>query len=1107
MSTTSSKTRPGDSPSPAKDSEQLPTFAIKPGEPHAGHAPRRKMPAQHRLATIEGYEILSELGRGGMAIVFKARQLALNRLVALKMVLAGDFRQPEFYVRFQMEAEAVARLQHPNIIQIFDYSTISGMFPGESQCPYIAFEYVAGGNLSNRIGGLPQEPHSAARIVEILADAVQYAHRCGIIHRDLKPSNVLLTADGIPKISDFGLAKLLDEGDVRAGLTAANTVLGTPEYMSPEQTSPNCRISHSTDIYALGVILYELLTGRRPFEGSSVLETVKLVCTQDPVRPRVLQPKVPRDLETICLKCLRKEPRHRYSTAMALADDLRRFQSGQPIAARPIGVFGRSWKWARRHRSLAALLFFTMALVVFGLPGVTFLWISADQAKSDAIVKERAADAAKNSALRNLGVAVRARNEARKLRLESQLREARLALDQGLALCQQGQVDRGLSWLVRSLELHEPFMDAAVDRAIRANLADWSQQIARPLQPLDSIIERSTAAMFLPDNSALAATDYTARLYDCVSGKAISEPIGGSVVQSIADPFSAILSLAVRADGKKIAIGRTNGVLQLWDVASRTSCRPVMQHKRNIWGMAFCPVSDRVAGAHDDEVVIWDGATGRSLLTLPHRATVAQVAFDPTGKTLLTGAWDGKVRCFNSEDGALLREFPVFRDRIGALAMSSDGRQVVVGGREGVARVYTFPDFAEVTAPLRHMAAITSAVFSREGRIIVTGGRDECARVWEAATGRPLMPPMRMPSQVTTVDVSTDGRRCLVASGGGQLYQWELPASRQQPIVLPLRFAVESLAYTPDGTSLMAGSSNAVYVWNPATGVRTHYLSADQTRLRASTLAPDGSGIFAARWDNTIWHWSHNENRLAVVKVLPLPDTTSLLVSTRSGKLWITNAERRSRLYCLDSSTNVINDMVLSQPMRIQCLAASPDEALLAVGCQDSGVHLLDAHSGKLQRSLPHPDRVGAVAFSPDGTLLATASRDGIARIWDSASGSLLSATMPQQSPVLDIAFSPDGKLLATGGGDHSACFWDTATGIALGSPLWHIDAVQAVAFDPKGTTLATGCRDGNVRLWSLPAAPSSGSLAELRHTIERLTELRLTQAGTFQRLARPFGP
>jgi tetratricopeptide (TPR) repeat protein len=295
---------------------------------------------------VPGYEILGELGRGGMGVVYRARQIAAGRVVALKMILAGGHAGPADLLRFKTEAEAVARLQHPHIVGVYEVGEHQGR-------PFFSLEFCAGGTLEKKLAGTPLPPPQAARLVETLAGAVQAAHDKQVIHRDLKPANVLLTEDGTLKVTDFGLAKKLDE----AGQTQSGSILGTPSYMAPEQAGGHRReVGSWTDVYALGAILYECLTGRPPFKAATPLDTLLQVLSQEPVAPRRLQPKTPRDLETICLKCLQKDPKKRYSSARDLADDLHRFTAGEPIRARPVGPWGRAVKWVRRRPAVAGLL-------------------------------------------------------------------------------------------------------------------------------------------------------------------------------------------------------------------------------------------------------------------------------------------------------------------------------------------------------------------------------------------------------------------------------------------------------------------------------------------------------------------------------------------------------------------------------------------------------------------------------------------------------------------------------------------------------------------------------------------------------------------------------
>jgi serine/threonine-protein kinase len=327
-----------------------------------------------------GYEILGELGRGGMGVVYKARQVELDRVVALKMILAGAHAGEKERERFSAEARAVARIQHPNIVQLYEIGQHDGL-------PYFSLEFVDGGSLDRKIRRQPQPPREAARLVEVLARAMHYAHERGIVHRDLKPANVLLTRDGTPKISDFGLAKRLEEDSTA---TRSGMVLGTPSYMSPEQARGDVHhIGPHSDVYALGAILYDLLTGRPPFAGSSMLDTIEQVCSLEPLAPRTLQPGVPRDLETICLKCLQKEPQRRYASALELAEDLRRFESDEPILARPVPAWERLWRWCKRNPRVAGLSAAVLVLMAaISLGSFAAAWIIAEK-KEQAVVAQQ----------------------------------------------------------------------------------------------------------------------------------------------------------------------------------------------------------------------------------------------------------------------------------------------------------------------------------------------------------------------------------------------------------------------------------------------------------------------------------------------------------------------------------------------------------------------------------------------------------------------------------------------------------------------------------------------------------------------------------------------
>jgi len=346
------------------------TIAPQGTVPHAVDRASRSplLAAEVPFPAIDGYELLDVLGRGGMGVVYKARDCRLGRIVAIKTIAEAQHATPEQLGRFLAEAEVVARLQNPHIIQIHAIGEYQGR-------PYFSLEYAGGGSLAERLARGPMAAGAAADLVETLARAVESAHRGGIVHRDLKPSNVLLTDYDVPKVADFGLAKLVGGDSAR---TVSGQIMGSPSYMAPEQAEGRSReVGPAADVYALGAILFQALTGRPPFVGDSAMETLRLVVSTDVIPPRRLRPAVPRDLETICLKCLEKEPPKRYATAVALADDLKRFREGRPIAARPVGMVGRLWRHSRRNPMLSLSLAALALTFALGTPSLFWLWLGA----------------------------------------------------------------------------------------------------------------------------------------------------------------------------------------------------------------------------------------------------------------------------------------------------------------------------------------------------------------------------------------------------------------------------------------------------------------------------------------------------------------------------------------------------------------------------------------------------------------------------------------------------------------------------------------------------------------------------------------------------------
>jgi WD40 repeat protein len=1010
------------------------------------------------IGTLGDYELLEELGAGGMGQVYKARQRSLGRLVALKVIRAGGLATEADRLRFRTEAEAVARLDHPNIVPIFEVGERDGH-------PYIAGRYVEGGSLSRQLDQFRDDPRAAAALLAVLARAVHHAHQRGVLHRDLKPGNVLLEWRGgnaevpVAHVADFGLARLLDQDST---LTRSGDLVGTPSYMAPEQASGGAAaITTATDIHGLGAILYAMLTGRPPFSGHTVLETLEQVKGREPDRPRRLNPKVDRDLETICLTCLAKDPRRRYATALALAGDLESWLSHRPIAARPASARERLAKWVRRRPAAAAFASVSAAMVLAVLAGS--MWHGH-------VVGE-------------------ALSESDRLRIEGLAREARLhdflyAADMRLAkeawdngdlphlselLERQrpadGETDRrGFEWYwlkwclgtrLGSLKAHDggllcaavsPDDQFLVTADRKGAVKVWDLGSRQPITALPGHTDEVQRAVFSPDGHTLAtcSTDRTVRLWDVATWTERACLRGGHVMT--------VRSVAFSPDGKLLASAGSDHRIVLWELPQGRAARSWNAHQDMAHDVVFTPDGRTLVsvGNQDRVAKLWDVASGAERARCGCPADLLSVALSPDGKTAAMSGYGSTVSLWSLVDPGVPRiDLPVpFSVR--AVAFAPSGSQLVATGGTGIFSVWDAGALARDARPIRTVrwdgGNGRAAVFARRGTLLVTASEEDgTVEFWDPARlgGFEIMSPVhpQVPLSPLLMDValSPDGQGASVHWMGEvgvfdvakRRIKWIRtipPESHARPWGDKSTVGPNAVAFSSDGRTAAVGcADHRTRVWD-IDSARQDLLLDHGAWVRAVAFSPSGK-LLATAGDN------------GDVRLWELP----------SGKL---------RAACT------------SQAGPSRCLAFAADGCALAVGVDHVLVELLGPSTGDRQSRLtdPGPVRatqpggqanvfVAAVAFSPDGATVAAGCSDGVIRLWDVASGDLRRTVSGHVGDISRLAFAPDGRTLASQGKDNVLNLWHLATGQRLLSLDTRGHSLHGLAFSQDGRMLVTGAR------------------------------------------------
>lgn len=999
------------------------------------------------LPRFGDYELLEVIAHGGMGIVYKARQVSLNRTVALKMLLFGAHSNAAAVQRLRAEAIAAASLHHPNIVAIHEVGFCEGQH-------FLAMDYIEGRPLSALIAGKPVPPRRTATYLRTIAEAVHHAHENRILHRDLKPSNVLIDQEDQPRITDFGLAKRLESG---SNLTVSGQVLGSPNYMSPEQAAGKRGVlTRRSDIYSLGAMFYEMLTGRPPFIGDGLGEIVPQVLNTEPIAPRALNPGVPRDLETVCLKCLEKEPEKRYATALALAEEMGRYLEGMTVLARPVGRLAKGWRWCRRNPVIATLAAAVVLLFALGFGGVSW------QAR----------------------VAGRARDLARQSEYGADIRLAQQALEAG---------DIGLA--VGTLDKHRPVHTAGKRTGPRSrDLRDWEwRYLAQECQqsqrsPLFKYEEWIDAMKLSSDGRYLALRVGTNRVVVCDLQER------RSLAELPAPGPRRARTLAFVPDSHWLAVGSMTGTqpeIVIWDaIANEEKERfPV---DRPVRALSFTSDARHLAILHEKgAVTVLDMASKKGVKQFsterPMEVNSGDIVFTPDGARLIVGI-DGRVTVSEWQTDCGPRAMPFLgEERPGLMALAaSPTNNLIAWSKNDPGSVIWAGDCAtgELSGLLGgHKNWVVALAFSPDGKRLASAGGDHTIRVWDLSTRKQVRLFQGHHDQVWGVAFLPDGHTLVTTGRDGSVRLWDIDAPERSPghQVLPRAVLNGSFSFTPDGQQFVTVFADRVArLWDTHTVREIEKLSFLGTNLLSASFSGTGLAVLSRSGRIGVWDW---RTRQAITNLQTRPAESGrayfvgghLTVYTGTYAAW-----REGTWLPEDGPPDFAR-------MGIALAPVSPTADKWASGDREGKIKLWTFPDNQLLKELPgRLQPMNALAFSPDGRLLAAAGGEAWVYVYDAMTYRLAFRIRAHDGYLRSVCFSPNARRLVIFS-SVSAEVWDFETQRHLLTLPLETTTVGHLFFSPDGDTLACRGTDGRVELWHAPTlaeldAPEGAKISPVAH-------------------------